>query len=75
MTILKKLSLLSVIAAFGIIGTPANAKSIWQEVNESSPRSIAGHFGGVVQRTIFDDIQETAPVGKPQSDQDRLVGE
>ncbi len=75
MAILKKLALLGVIAAFATIVPPANAKSIWQELNEAAPRSPAVDYREAVQRTIFDDIQASAPVAKPQADDDKLVGE
>lgn len=75
MTTLKKLTLLGVIAAFGAMVPPANAKSVWQDLNEAAPRSLAGDSRGAVQRTIFDDLREAAPVAKPQADDDKLIGE
>ena len=56
MKIRTSLTLVSLIAAIGVVATPVGAKSIWDQLNETAPR------------TIFDDIRDTAPVRAPDDD-------
>ena len=74
---MKKYSRLNLIvcmcAASGLIAaTPANAKSIWDQINESAPRTIFDDIRDTAPRTIFDDIRDSAPVRAPDKD---FVGE
>ena len=60
-------------AAFGFIAaTPVNAKSIWDQINDTAPRTIFDDIRDTAPRTIFDDIRDTAPVRAPDKD---LAGE
>ena len=60
MKVLTGLTVVSVIAAFGIFATPASAKSIWDQLNDTAPRSI------------FDQLNDSAPERAPDKD---LAGE
>ena len=57
------LTIISVIAAFGVVTVPAGAKSIWDQLNETAPK------------TIWDDIRDTSPVRAPEEDRTDLTGE
>ncbi len=62
------LTIISVIAAFGVVATPSSAKSIWDQLNETTPRSIWDQLNETAPRTIFDDIRDTGPVRTPDDD-------
>lgn len=60
---------IAVVSALASVGTPANAKSVWDQLNESAPRTIFDDLNDTAPRTIFDDIRDTAPVRAPDDDQ------
>lgn len=62
------LTIICVIAAFGVVATPSGAKSIWDQLNETTPRSIWDQLNETAPRTIFDDIRDTGPVRTPDDD-------
>ena len=74
------------IAAFGLLASPASAKTVWDGLNDTAPRSD-GVFGDLqssaprspfdqintgAPRSPFDRINTTAPVRAPNED---VVGE
>ena len=80
------LKVATAIAAFGLLATPASAKSVFDQLNDTAPRSD-GVFGDLqstaprspfdqinttAPRSPFDQINETAPVRAPDKD---LTGE
>ena len=72
MKVRTTLTIISVIAAFGVVATPAGAKSVWDQLNETAPRSIWDQLNQTAPRSIFDDLRDTAPVRAPDED---LAGE
>jgi hypothetical protein len=55
------LAVIGAIAAFGLLATPANAKSVWDQLNETAPRTVFDDIRDTAPRTIFDDLRESAP--------------
>lgn len=75
MKVRNGLSAITVIAAIGLLASPAAAKSIWDEITESSPRSAWEQLNEAAPRSIFDEIRETAPVLAPSRNDGAHDGE
>lgn len=65
-------TVVSAIAAIGIIATPVSAKTIWDDIRDTAPRTIWDDIRDTAPRSIWDDIRDTAPVSAPDKD---IVGE
>lgn len=72
MKLCLSLAVVGTVAAFGLFATPANAKSVWDQLTETAPRMVFDDIRDTAPRTIFDDLQETAPISAPDKD---LAGE
>ena len=68
MKVRTSLTVVSLIAAIGVVATPAGGKGIWDQLNETAPKSIWDQLNETAPRTIFDDIRDTAPVRLPDDD-------
>ena len=57
------LTVATAIAAFGLLATPASAKSFWDQLNDTAPRSdgVFGDLQNAAPRSPFDQINSTAP--------------
>ena len=68
MKVRTSLTIVSLIAAIGVVATPAGAKNVWDQLNEAAPKSIWDQLNETAPRTIFDEIADTAPVRMPDDD-------
>ena len=59
--------------AFGIAS--AEAKSVWDELNETAPRVVFEDLQDTAPRTVFDEIADTAPLQPREAEPADLVGE
>ncbi|MDX2157562.1 MAG: hypothetical protein SFW09_13745 [Hyphomicrobiaceae bacterium] len=75
MMTIDKVALISIVVALGLLTTPANAKSIWQELNEAAPRSIFEDLQRSAPRSVFDEMTDTAPVCADDAEAGALHGE
>lgn len=72
MKVCLSLAVVGTIAAFGLLATPANARSAWDQLNETAPRMVFDDIRDTAPRTIFDDLKDTSPISAPDKD---LAGE
>ena len=56
-------------------GGYSEAKSIWDQLNETSPRSVFDDIRDGAPRSVFDDLQASAPVAGPECGPADFVGE
>ena len=68
MKLFSNLAVVGTIATFGLLAAPANAKSIWDQLNETAPRTVFDDIRDAAPRTIFDDLQDSAPLSAPDKD-------
>ena len=71
---MKSLNTLAIIAVLGLTTIPADAKTIFDQLNDTAPRSVFDDLSASAPRTVFDDLRATAPYRKPDV-ADTLVGE
>jgi len=72
---MKRVATYSIIMVVVLGIAPASAKSVWDQLNESSPRSVFAEIRDAAPRSIFDQIGDAAPVRKPDAEPVDLVGE
>jgi hypothetical protein len=66
----------SALLALGLLVAPvsANAKSIWETLNETAPRSVFDDIRDTAPRSVFDEIRDVAP-RLPTTESDQFDGE
>lgn len=58
---MKAFRTLVIISACGLLAIPANAKTIFDQLNDTAPRSVFDDLRDTAPRTVFDDLRDTAP--------------